>query len=355
MHLSRRSFLAGLAAAPILAACGGDDEEAATTTTRRPTTTTTTTEATTTTPPPPPVAPLLGQVWTGDPGILARPALVVKIDNANSGARPQFGLNQADIVFEERVEGSVTRLATVFHSTDADPVGPVRSFRTTDLEIVANLNRPLFAWSGANADFAAQARSGPLTDVGYDVASGAYYRERTRRAPHNLLTTTAGLYAAAAGVGPPPQLLTYRPDGTPPANGRPVADVHISYGGGGGDAPVNYRVDPASGTWFRFQRDTPHVDANGIQINPANVIIQFVRYVDTGATDSSGGRVPKAELIGFGPVWVLTGGQMIEGTWSRPDGASLTSYVDTTGAPIGLTPGRTWFALPVGGAATVVA
>jgi hypothetical protein len=325
-------------------------------TTRRPTTTTTTTEPpTTTTTPPPPVAPLLGQIWTGDPAVIARPALVVKVDNANSGGRPQYGLNQADVVYEERVEGSVTRLAAVFHSADADPVGPVRSFRTTDLDIVANLNRPLFAWSGANAAFAALARSGPLTDVGYDVASGAYYRERTRRAPYNLLTTTAGLYALSPGGTPPPQLFTYRPDGVAPINGRPAADVRISYGGGGGDAPVNYRVDPVSGTWFRFQSETAHVDSNGWQINPANVIIQFVRYWDTGARDVSGGAVPQAELVGSGPVWVLTAGQLIEGTWTRPDQASLTSYVDLTGAPIGLTPGRTWVALPVWGDAWLLA
>ena len=355
MPLSRRHFLAGLAATPIIAACGGDDEEAATTTTRRrPTTTTTTTEATTTTTaPPPPVAPLLGQVWTGDPAVLARPAVVVKIDNAPQ-ARPQFGLNQADLVYEERVEGSVTRLATVFHSTDADPVGPVRSFRTTDLDIVGNLNFPLFAWSGANAAFAAMARSGPLTDVGYDVASSAYYRERSRRAPHNLLTSTPALYALHSGVGPPPQLFTYRPDGAPPVGGRPVADVRITWGGGAGESPVNYATDPASGTWFRFQRDTPHVDSNGIQVNPANVVIQFVTYVNSGARDVTGSPVPEAELVGSGPVWVLTGGQLIEGTWSRPDAASITTYTDAAGAPIGLTSGRTWVELPMAGAATVL-
>lgn len=356
MPLSRRTFLAGLAATPVLAACGGggDEEAAISTTRRRPTTTTSTTVATTTTVPPPPVAPLLGQVWTGDPAFLARPALVVKIDNAPP-ARPQFGLNQADLVYEERVEGSVTRLATVFHSTDADPVGPVRSFRTTDLDIVANLNFPLFAWSGANAAFAAMARSGPLTDVGYDVASGAYYRERSRRAPHNLLTATPSLYALQPGVGPPPQLFTYRPEGTPPVGGRPVGDVRITWGGGAGEAPVNYRVDPASGTWFRFQRDTPHVDSAGIQVNPANVVIQFVNYINSGARDVTGSPVPEAELVGYGPVWVLTGGQLIEGTWTRADGASLTTYADVAGAPIGLTPGRTWVELPMAGAATVLA
>jgi hypothetical protein len=355
MSLSRRSFLAGLAATPIIAACGGDDEEAATTTTttRRRPSTTTTTEATTTTPPPPPVAPLLGQIWTGDPAILARPALVVKIDNAPA-ARPQFGLSQADLVYEERVEGSVTRLATVFHSTDADPVGPIRSFRTTDLDIVANLNFPLFAWSGANAAFAALARSGPLNDVGYDVASSAYYRERSRRAPHNLLSTTPRLYSLHAGNGPPPQLFAYRPDGTPPVGGRQVADVRITWGGGAGESPVNWATDPASGTFFRFQRDTPHVDSNGIQVNAANVVIQFVTYVNSGARDVSGSPVPEAELVGSGPVWVLTGGQLIEGTWTRPDGASITSYTDAAGQPIGLTPGRTWVELPMAGAAAVL-
>lgn len=351
--ISRRRFLAGLAATPILAACGGGggdegeggDEEAVV-----PSSTTTTA--------PPPVLPLSGLAHLGDPAVLTRPALVVKIDNAEGSgrARPQAGLNAADVVYEERVEGSVTRLAAVFQSQDADPVGPIRSFRTTDLAIVANLNNPLLAWSGANRVFAELARNGPLVDVGYDVATEAYYRESERSAPHNLMSSTPALRAyTPEGAGPPPPLFTYRAPGTPPAGGRPVADVHISFGGGGGAAPVNYRVDPATGTWLRFQRDTPHVDEAGVQVQPENVVVMHVDYVDTGAVDSTGGPVPEAQLVGSGLVWVLTGGTLIEGTWNRPSLEATATLADAAGAPIGLTPGRTWVALPEPGGATVVA
>jgi hypothetical protein len=351
--MRRRAFIAGALATPFVAACGGSGDDAASSTTARPTTT-----SSTSTTAPPPVQPLTGLPHQGDPAVLARPALVAKVDNADGAglARPQAGINQADVVIEERVEGSVTRLAAVFHSQDADPVGPIRSFRTTDLHIVANLNRPLLAWSGANAVFARMAREGPLVDVGYDVATDAYYRERSRRAPHNLMTATPALRAhTPEGAGPPPPLFTYRQPGVAPVGGRPVADVRISYGGGGGSAPVNYRVDPATGTWLRFQRDTPHVDEVGAQVQVENVVIMHVDYVSTGAVDSGGNAVPEAELIGSGVAWVLTGGMLVEGTWSRPSEDAIAALTDAAGAPIALTPGRTWVALPELGGTSVVA
>ena len=193
MHLSRRSFLAGLAAAPVIAACGGDDEEAATTTTR-PRPTTTTTEATTTTPPPPPVAPLTGQVWTGDPAILTRPALVVKIDNADPSARPQYGLNQADIVFEEIVEVQ-TRFAAVFHSQTADPVGPIRSGRTQDIDLLGSFNAPMFMWSGGNAAVTRAIEDSDLVNLSAqhsDVyAAAGFFRSDDRPGPHDLYASTS--------------------------------------------------------------------------------------------------------------------------------------------------------------------
>jgi len=350
--LDRRAFLAGLLATPVLAACsgGGDDEAAATT--APPTTAATTTTA------PPPVQPLTGLPHQGDPALLARPALVVKIDNADGEgrARPQAGLNQADIVYEERVEGSVTRLAAVFHSQDVDPVGPIRSFRSTDLHIVANLNRPLLAWSGANPTFAAMARNGPLIDVGFDAATDAYRRERSRRAPHNLMASTLALRAhTPEGSTPPAPLFSYRDVGVAPVGGRPVSDVRINYGGGGGAAPVNYRLDAATGTWLRFQRDTPHVDEAGVQVQVENVVIMHVDYTSTGVVDSGGNPVPEAQLIGEGLLWVLTGGVLVEGRWSRPSEEALATLTDAAGAAIALAPGRTWVALPEEGGATVVA
>ncbi len=168
----------GLGAVLLTGGDGGDEEQV--------TSTTTTVATTTTTAPPPPTWPLTG-LPLDDPAQAAKPVLVVKIDNAQpdrgQGARPQAGINQADVVFEEVVEGSVTRFASLFHSTDADPVGPIRSARTTDLLIMAPLNRPLFAWSGANANVAGQVRAAPLVDVGHDAASDVYYRDSSRPAP----------------------------------------------------------------------------------------------------------------------------------------------------------------------------
>ena len=90
-----------------------------------------------------------------------RPALVVKVSNADGSssshnARPQAGFNEADVVAELLTEGGVTRLALIFHSADAEDVGPVRSFRTSELDLLPSLGLPLFAYSGANAAFLAR-------------------------------------------------------------------------------------------------------------------------------------------------------------------------------------------------------
>ena len=159
--------LAGLASVGVLlAACGGGGKDSAATTEApttqlgttvvvAPSSTTSTTAATTTTVKPVVVAPLTG-LPVKNPKVLTRPALVVKIDN-HKEARPQAGLNQADIVYEEIVEAQITRFFTIFHSLDASPVGPIRSARTTDVNLLNQLNRPLFTWSVRNAPSVASA------------------------------------------------------------------------------------------------------------------------------------------------------------------------------------------------------
>lgn len=318
---------------------GGDGEEV---TTRE---STTTTEPTTTAPKP--TYPLTG-LPVDDPAKAARPALVVKIDNAEpdtgQGGRPQAGLNQADVVFEEVVEGSVTRLAAIFHSGDSDPVGPVRSARTTDLLIMQPLNRPLFAWSGANANVAGQVRAAPLVDLGHDAAVGAYYRDGDRPAPYNLFSSTGALRASTPDEKrPPPALFTYRAANAKPAGAQPVKGVHIVYGGGPGSAPVDYTWDGKG--WARSQVGEDHVDAAGARISPPNVIIRFTPYKEVQCCDASGFPIVEAELVGTGEAWVLTAGVLIKGTWERTSPDALTSYTGADGKPIGLTPGPTWVAI----------
>ena len=340
----RRRRRAGLLVAVVLpllgAACGGGGEKDES-------------ASSTTLPPEPPSVAANTYPLTGlplDPAVPPRPALIVKIDNAPR-ARPQAGVNEADVVVEEGVEGGVTRFATLFHSRDAASVGPVRSARSTDLLIARQLGRPLFAYSGANAVFAQLVRQAPLVDVGIDRFPGLYRRQPGRPAPYNLFSDTPALFAAAAGeVTPPPPLFHYRAPGeAPPETGsepaRPVQAVwklNIT-------TTVVYSWDEASKTFRRTTDGTPHLDAAGVQVAPENVVFQVVGYRNTGLVDRSGAAVPEAELTGEGEAWVLTAGRLIKGHWARPTEGDTARYTLPSGEPIKLTPGRTWVELvPLG-------
>jgi hypothetical protein len=99
------------------------------------------------------------------------------------------------------------------------------------------------------------------------------------------------------------------------------------------------------------QNGTPHVDAADAEVAPRNVVVQFVGYRDTGFVDQSGTAVPEAELLGEGEAWILTDGQIVRGRWSKPDAATTTTYLDSAGQPVKLTPGQTWVELPKPGTA----
>jgi hypothetical protein len=331
-----------LGAGVIVSNASGDEAVPATTTT---TSTTTTTTAPPPPPPPPPVYPLIG-LPAVDPAVAARPTLIVKIDNVEPDARPQIGLNQADVVYEERVEGAVTRFMAVLHSHDAVPVGPVRSARTTDIGLFKPMGTPLFAWSGANAIFAQRIREAGIIDVGYDATPGLYSRAGNRRAPHNLmLDGTPAVWAAGhPGATAPPQLFTYRAPGEAPVGGTPTKGVHIVFGTEAGSAPVDYRCNGAG--WARSQAGTPHLDAEGAPIAPENVIVSYTPYASSGTNDQFGVPIREAQLVGEGEALVLTGGRAFAARWIKPALEAPTQYLDAAGAPIPLTPGRTWVALP---------
>lgn len=344
----RRGCAAVLVVVLGLAAACDDDDDAATTTT---------TSATTTSTAPANVYPLTG--LPADPGRRDRAALVVKIDNAPLG-RPQAGINEADVVLNEGVEGGITRLAAVFHSTDAEAVGPVRSARSTDIVFATQLGKPLFAYSGANAIFAAQLGDSPLVDVGVGQAPGDYRREPGRPALYNLFSSTAALYdGAPAGATPPAPLFTYRAPGQPAPAGEPAPVVEMFWRGRV-RTEVVYQWDASLGGFARTQHvepteggGTPHVDASGRRVAPMNVVLQVVPYRDTGLKDASGAAVPEAELVGEGEVVVLTDGKLVRGRWRRPDAGSRTRYVDEAGEPIRLAPGRTWIELVPPGNLTI--
>jgi hypothetical protein len=294
---------------------------------------------------PVPTYPLTGLPVT-DPATAARPALVVKIDNAPK-ARPQAGLDRADIVFEELVEGGVTRFLAVFQSRDADPLGPVRSVRPVDPDIVTPLGG-LFAYSGGAPKFQAMIRRAPVTDVGADAFPDAYRRDRSRPAPNNLFTRTPLLYTRADGQAPPPRWFDFRRPAEPFTGSglEPVGRMVVSMGQ---RTSAAWTWDAGSGVWRRATNGTPHVLAGGGQYGAENVLLQFVPYRATDDLDVGNNHVPTAEVTGTGDVIALSGGHMVRGRWRKPAAASVTEYEDLAGRPIRLAPGRTWVMLvPVG-------
>ena len=347
-----------LVAAVAVTLSGGDDEAAPTPPKRTTTTTSSTvppTVTTTTQPPTGPVAPLTG-LRVADPSHATRPAIAVKVDNLDASAEtavPQSGLPRADVVFEEIVEGNITRLVGVFQSQDPGRVGPVRSARTTDVHLLPQFGKVLFAWSGGNDGVVGAVRSSPaLIDLGYDRATSSYARDRSRRAPHNLYVQATELWGRApAGVPAPPPLFQYRTPGqVSQAGAVPAAGVDLSWGGGQASSPVSWRWDHTLRLYVRSQRGRPHVDEDGTRLAAQNVVVLVTAYGQSPADR----RSPEALTVGSGEAFFYTNGRVIHGRWDRPAEDRPATLVADDGAPILLTPGQTWVELPrAGGVATV--
>jgi hypothetical protein len=284
---------------------------------------------------PVPIAPLTG---LADPGgaSLTRPALSVKVENTPP-ARPQAGLDMADVVYEEEVEGNITRFLAIFNSTIPDTIGPVRSVREQDPDIVWPLGG-VFAYSGGTADNVALINSAPVHTIDENAGdpNGAMERnapgQPPRDVPHNLYGHGPQLLALGGQPVPPPPLFAYLPATAPPLGGDMVTSFRVGFLEG---YDPTYVWDAPTGTWKRFQSGAPHTVVSGEQIAPTNVVIQFTNYA--GVSD--------AQTIGTGTVWVFTDGTVRVGNWVRPDRTQPARYYDATGAPILLRPGRTWVEL----------
>lgn len=286
-----------------------------------------------------PILPLLGRPGEAP----TRPALVVKIDNTDRG-RPQAGLAQADIVFEELVEGGLTRLLAVYHSQEPGTVGPVRSARSTDLSLLPELGRPVFAWSGANRTFAAAVERAELIDAGYTAVPGAYRRSDERPAPYDLYATPEDLWAVAPDRAQAPRpLFEYGTDLERLTGPRTrAASAFRTLPLGPIATTILWRWDRSSGVWTRTQDGTPHVSAGGTHVTAANVIVRTTPYRDSGVRDSRGAVVPEAVAVGRGEAWLLSRGRTVRGRWHKPSTAAPTAYTDRECQPFHLAPGRTW-------------
>jgi hypothetical protein len=289
------------------------------------------------TPAPVAYAPLTG-VAVEDPATLAHPSLAAKIDN-HPDARPQVGLEATDLLIEELVEGGLTRYVAVWHSKVPAEIGPIRSIRPMDPDIISPFGG-IVAYSGGQLRFVAIMQQTNVYNAihGQKDTADVMYRTKTKAAPHNVLVKAPELIAMHAELPPPPQQYSYADTmagATATREGQPMAGVDLVFGG---SAHPSWRWDAASGRWLRLQDGAVDTDSNGAQLSAANVVIVRVPI-------SNDGGVPKTELIGGGEAWVLSGGGMVHANWSKPERTAPIRLVDDTGAVIRLAPGNSWFEL----------
>jgi len=341
----------------LASACSRGDDDAATTTSPSTTsviTTTTemsasTTSSTTTTSIVSAVAPIVDitrMPLTGEPiadesAIPDRPALVVKISNAPPSVLPQAGLNQADIVFEEIVNDNVTRLAAVFHSQGTDPVGPVRSGRAQDINLLTAFNRPLLAWSGGNRAVTAAIEGSDLIDLSNLHTSG-YYRRSGRKDPNDLYSSTEVLWGHTPDDATrPSQVFSYLGEGQE-LTGESATTIEI----GLDTVKVRWTYDADTDGYYRTQNGIAHntETSSGVErVWTRNVVVMQADY---GRNTHDGN--PDAQVLGSNPVTVFTGGTVRSGIWLRyaaTDGFSFFDSVEDLNV-LPLQPGRTWIEIP---------
>jgi hypothetical protein len=280
-----------------------------------------------------------------------RPALSIKVENTPA-ARPQAGLDAADIVTEELVEGGITRFLATFQSRDAPLVGPVRSARPVDAALLRELGGGLFGYAGAAEGEIAPVRAySTATLVGVEQAPQAYWRVPSRPAPHNLYTSTTRLYQAGERLGgnrPPPsplfQFSELVPSEVPAARGIVVPFSPVP------DYVVTWRWDAAARGYDRYQGGRPAMQADGGGIRATDVVVLSVKVgTIPGLVDSLGNPDPNVLVVGRGACWVLRDGRVLRGTWQRSSVGQAMRLVGSGGRTIPLHPGRTWIELqPVG-------
>jgi hypothetical protein len=290
-------------------------------------------------PPPPPTDPLTG----GD--VVDGPVIAVKIDNTSSGL-PQYGVSDADIVYVEQVEGGLTRLMAIFHTTLPGEVGAVRSVRSTDTELLPVFGVPALVFSGGGGGPLSRLAATSTVAVSQEAGAGGFWRSGAARAPYNLHADVASIAAQTPGLSPARNIGFVFAAADPRVDLAPSAtSIAVQFQA----ARTGFEFE--DGRYRLIRSGEGQSDASGAPIVADNVLVQNVDFEPDGEVDSVGSPSFLSHTVGTGTFTLFRDGHAISGTWSRPAADQPTQYLDDAGQPVPFKPGKTWVALvpPVAG------
>jgi len=271
--------------------------------------------------------------FTGEPIKSPGPELIFKIDNVEQ-ARPPTGLTKADIVYLLPVEGGLSRIFAVFSSHIPPIVGPVRSSREEDIELLRQFGTPAFAFSGAQPRLLPVVEHSRIVDL-YAGIVGGYFRGQNRIAPYNLYANTRQLLAEAPHASRARDI-GFR-FGPAPAGGKLTRSYSVSYP----DAAFTFRWSAADQRWLVWMDGRPAYATEGGQLGGPTVVVQYVR-VTTSSFLELGIRPPYANTVGSGSAVVLRDGRAYHVHWSRPNPDGGTAFTLPNGQPMPFARGQVW-------------
>ena len=279
---------------------------------------------------------------SGLPGGAGRPVVMVKFGNSKPD-RPHYNLNQADLIYVEEVEWGLTRVAAMFNSTFPSVVGPTRSARISDLELLEQFTNPGLAYSGANDVLLKAIRKSQSISLSPSDRSTFYYRNLSKVAPHNQLLRLNAMMEKETKVGAVKDIgLTF--NATPAVGGTKTTYFQASWSSARVSGAWNGK------SWTISFDGSIHRDAvNKSFLTPKTVVLQYVERKETKYGDKFGGKTPLLKSVGSGRAIILRNGQSFDGTWSRPKNTSGTTFT-FGGAQFAFDVGQVMIVLVDGGA-----